>query len=127
MQPIRLTPAHKMMASAVLVAVVIVGGASVTAAAFAGRLDDVAKAGGSPTAEPGHGGSSRDGSKGVAPADADRRGVTGPQSSPEIDPDVFSKMLTDDPDQVSGYWTPGRMKSASPMPMPEVSVTIVPD
>ncbi|GAB3895085.1 hypothetical protein GCM10027612_47330 [Microbispora bryophytorum subsp. camponoti] len=68
MQPIRLTPAHKMMASAVLVGVVIVGGASVTAAAFAGRLDDVAKVGDAPAAKLGPAAGGQGSSVEVSPA-----------------------------------------------------------
>ncbi|WP_169984380.1 hypothetical protein [Microbispora sp. H10836] len=125
MQPIRLTPAHKMMASAVLVGVVIVGGASVTAAAFAGRLDDVAKVGDTPAAKLGPAGRGHEGSREILPADSGRGGFTGPRSTP--DPDVVSEALTDDPDGVAGYWTSERIEDADPMPMPEVSVTIIPD
>ncbi|MEU8197227.1 hypothetical protein AB0C10_25910 [Microbispora amethystogenes] len=102
MRPIRLTPAHKMMASAVLVSLVILGGASVTAAAFAARLDKVVqnapavKLGPAPTEDPGTG-----------------------------DSPVVSKDLTDDPEQVGGYWTPERLEDASPMPVPELSIDIV--
>lgn len=114
MRPIRLTPAHKMTASAVLVAVVIVGGASVTAAAFAGRLDDVAKVGDAPAVK-------------ILPADSGRDGFAGPRTTPGADPGVVSEALTNDPDEVAGYWTPERMEDARPMPMPEISVTIIPD
>ncbi|MFI7632138.1 hypothetical protein [Microbispora rosea] len=125
MQPIRLTPAHKMMASAVLVGVVIVGGASVTAAAFAGRLDDVAKVGDAPAAKLGPAGHGR--SVEVSP-DAPHQGdVTRARSTPEVDPDVVLKELTDDPDGVADYWTQERIQGANPMPMPQVSVSIIPD
>ncbi|GIH48377.1 hypothetical protein SAMN05421833_111194 [Microbispora rosea] len=125
MQPIRLTPAQKMMASAVLVGVVIVGGASVTAAAFAGRLDDVAKVGDAPAAKLGPASHGR--SVEVSP-DAPRQGdVTRARSTPEVDPDVVLKELTDDPDGVADYWTQERIQGANPMPMPQVSVSIVPD
>ncbi|MEN3539771.1 hypothetical protein AAH991_32005 [Microbispora sp. ZYX-F-249] len=127
MQPIRLTPAHKMMASAVLVGVVIVGGASVTAAAFSGRLDDVAKADDAPAAKLGPAGRGHEGSRDILPADSGRGGFTGSRSTPGADPDVVSEALTDDPDGVAGYWTNERMEDAGPMPVPEVSVTIIPD
>ncbi|MEV7802889.1 hypothetical protein AB0O28_08065 [Microbispora sp. NPDC088329] len=127
MQPIRLTPAHKMMASAVLVGVVIVGGASVTAAAFAGRLDDVAKVGDAPAAKFGPATGRHGGSVEVSPDDSGRDGLTGPRSTPEVDPDVVFKEFADDPDGVAGYWTPERIRGASPMPMPEVTVSIIPD
>ncbi|XVQ89868.1 hypothetical protein ACQP2K_21355 [Microbispora siamensis] len=124
MQPIRLTPAHKMMASAVLVGVVIVGGASVTAAAFAGRLDDVAKVGDAPAAKLGPATGGHGGSVEVSPDDSGRD-LTGARSTPEVgDPDVMSKVLTDDPDGVADYWTRERIKGADPMPVPEVSVII---
>ncbi|RGA05822.1 hypothetical protein DI270_006520 [Microbispora triticiradicis] len=100
MGPIRLTPAHKMMASAVLVSLVILGGASVTAAAFAARLDKVAQ--NAPAAK-------------LGPA---------PTEDPQ-DPSVVSRVLTDDPEQVGGYWTPERLEDASPMPVPELSINIV--
>ncbi|GLW25780.1 MULTISPECIES: hypothetical protein [Microbispora] len=100
MGPIRLTPAHKMMASAVLVSLVILGGASVTAAAFAARLDKV-----------------------VQNAPAAKLGPT-PTEDPQ-DPSVVSRVLTDDPEQVGGYWTPERLEDASPMPVPELSINIV--
>ncbi|GAB3131890.1 hypothetical protein [Microbispora hainanensis] len=125
MQPIRLTPAQKMMASAVLVGVVIVGGASVTAAAFAGRLDDVAKAGDAPAAKLGPGG--HRGTVEVSP-DAPAQGdLTRAQATPEVDPDVVLKELTDDPDGVADYWTQERIQGANPMPMPQVSISIIPD
>jgi len=125
MQPIRLTPAHKMMASAVLVGVVIVGGASVTAAAFAGRLDDVAKAGDAPAAKLGPGG--RGGTVEVSPDDPAQGDLTRARATPEVDPDVVLKELTDDPDGVADYWTQERIQGANPMPVPQVSVSIIPD
>lgn len=127
MQPIRLTPAHKMMASAVLVGVVIVGGASVTAAAFAGRLDDVAKVGDAPAAKFGPAANGHGGSVEVSPDDAGDGDRTGPRSTPEVDPDVVLKELTDDPDGVADYWTSERIQGANPMPVPQVSVSIIPD
>ncbi|WP_182902297.1 hypothetical protein [Microbispora sp. H10830] len=127
MQPIRFTPAHKMMASAVLVGVVIVGGASVTAAAFAGRLDDVAKVGDAPAAKLGPAAGGHGGSVEVSPDDPGDGDLTGPRSTPEADPDVVLKELTDDPDGVADYWTRDRMQDANPMPVPQVSVSIIPD
>ncbi|MEU6410545.1 hypothetical protein [Microbispora sp. NPDC046933] len=127
MQPIRLTPAHKTMASAVLVGVVIVGGASVTAAAFAGRLDDVAKVGDAPAAKLGPATGGHRGSIEVSPADPGHGGLTEPRSTPEVDPDVVFEDLVDDPDEVSDYWTRERIQDANPMPLPQVTVTAVPD
>lgn len=37
------------------------------------------------------------------------------------------KELTDDPDGVADYWTQERVRGANPMPMPQVSVSIIPD
>ncbi|GIH64677.1 MULTISPECIES: hypothetical protein [Microbispora] len=124
MQPIRLTPAQKTMASAVLVGVVIVGGASITAAAFAGRLDDVAKVGDAPAAKLGPATGGHGQSVEVSP-DASGRDLTGARSTPEADDSgVTSKVLTDDPDGVAEYWTRERTEGADPMPVPEVSVII---
>ncbi|MEU7887674.1 hypothetical protein AB0B54_19415 [Microbispora bryophytorum] len=127
MQPIRLTPAHKMMASAVLVGVVIVGGASVTAAAFAGRLDDVAKVGDAPAAKLGPAAGGHGSSVEVSPADPGHDDHTGPRSGSEVDPDVVLKELTDDPDGVADYWTDERIQGANPLPVPQVSVSIIPN
>ncbi|MBD3146376.1 hypothetical protein [Microbispora bryophytorum] len=127
MQPIRLTPAHKMMASAVLVGVVIVGGASVTAAAFAGRLDDVAKVGDAPAAKLGPAAGGQGSSVEVSPGDPGHDDPTGPRSGSEVDPDVVLKELTDDPDGVADYWTDERIQGANPLPVPQVSVSIIPN
>lgn len=113
MPPIRLTPAHRMLASAVLVGVVIVGGASVTAAAFAGRLDKDATVGDTPNTGR------------VTPADRGPTGVGGPAPSPGADPDVVSKEFGGDPGDTAGFWTDERVRDAEPMPIPEVSINVI--
>ncbi|GGO10448.1 hypothetical protein GCM10010116_21020 [Microbispora rosea subsp. aerata] len=112
MQPIRLTPAHKMMASAVLVGVVIVGGASVTAAAFAGRLDKAAKADDAP--------------REVTSVDFGRGEVAGPRAGAGAGPEVVPEDFAGDPDESTEYWTPERLQEAYPLEGPEVTV-VIPD
>ncbi|GAB3895081.1 hypothetical protein GCM10027612_47320 [Microbispora bryophytorum subsp. camponoti] len=37
------------------------------------------------------------------------------------------KELTDDPDGVADYWTDERIQGANPLPVPQVSVSIIPN
>ncbi|NUO98150.1 MAG: hypothetical protein HOW71_18885 [Nonomuraea sp.] len=93
---------RKMWASAAVVGVIVVGGASVAAAASAGKLDAVAR---------------------------ETRAVvekTEPSAQPEPTPDstdgiVVSKEVNPDPRKVIDYWTDNRMEDAEPMPMPEAT------
>ncbi|MEU1391611.1 MULTISPECIES: hypothetical protein [unclassified Nonomuraea] len=91
---------RKMWASAAVVGVIVVGGASVAAAASAGKLDAVARETRavveqtSPTGRP-------------VPSPGDTEGV------------VVSTEVNPDPREVIDYWTDKRMEEAEPMPMPE--------
>ncbi|MEV0597345.1 hypothetical protein [Nonomuraea cavernae] len=104
-----MNPSRRMLASAAVVGVIVVGGVSIAAAASAGRLQQVGeetevvveKA--SPSGEP----------------MSDQ--MTELTSSPEPSDDVVvSKEINPDPDAVDDYWTEHRMEDAEPMPMPEV-------
>ncbi|TYB70930.1 hypothetical protein FXF51_00345 [Nonomuraea sp. PA05] len=87
---------RKMWASAVVVGVIVVGGASVAAAASAGKLDQVAR--------------------------ETRAVVEKAPPSGEPTPDiVVSTEVNPDPREVIEYWTDQRMEGAEPMPMPEVT------
>ncbi|TDC88618.1 hypothetical protein E1292_45470 [Nonomuraea deserti] len=98
---------RKMWASAAVVGVIVVGGASIAAAASAGKLSQV---------------------------DEETRAVVeqaSPSSRPETStPDptgedvVVSREVNPDPRQVIEYWTGERMEDADPMPMPEVSIEV---
>ncbi|NBE96035.1 hypothetical protein E1267_41610 [Nonomuraea longispora] len=98
---------RKMWASAAVVGVIVVGGASIAAAASAGKLEQrgeetravVEKA--SPSSHP----------------EASTPGPTG-------DDVVVSREVNPDPGQVIEYWTGERMEDADPMPMPEVSIEV---
>lgn len=107
---------RKMWASAAVVGVILVGGASVAAAASAGRLEKA----------------------GLERADRETRAVVEKEPSaqpPSVQTDqlseltaspapsdgtVVSKELNPDPQKVIEYWTDKRMEDAQPMPMPEV-------
>jgi len=85
---------RKMWASAAAVGVILVGGASVAAAASAGRLDQVRE------------------TRAVV-----ERATPAPGPSEDV---VVSKEVNPDPDKVIDYWTEERLTDAQPMPMPEV-------
>jgi hypothetical protein len=113
---------RKMWASAAVVGVILVGGASVAAAASAGRLERVDKETRAvveeePFSQPS---SSTQNSADEIPADR----IAGLTASPEpSDGTVVSKELNPDPEKVIEYWTDKRMEDAQPMPMPEVTLT----
>ena len=109
---------RKMWASALVVGVILAGGASVAAAASAGRLEkaDLQKVGEETRAvvqqEP-----STPTSADQLPADRVAELTASPEPS---DGTVVSKELNPDPQKVIEYWTDKRMEDAQPMPMPEV-------
>ncbi|MFI7465607.1 hypothetical protein [Nonomuraea sp. NPDC049646] len=103
---------RKMWASAAVVGAIVVGGASVAAAASAGKLDAVARetrAVVDQTAEQ------------AADQAAEQASPTGrPVPSPgDTDGVVVSTEVNPDPREVIDYWTDKRMEEAEPMPMPE--------
>ncbi|MEQ4722633.1 hypothetical protein [Nonomuraea sp. B19D2] len=88
---------RKMWASAAVVGVIVAGGASIAAAASAGKLDQVAK---------------------------ETRAVVekaSPSPTTSDDDVVVSHDVNPDPSTVIDYWTDQRMQDAQPMPMPEVT------
>ncbi|MFI6503021.1 hypothetical protein [Nonomuraea typhae] len=90
---------RKMWASAAAVGVILVGGATVAAAASAGRVEQAR-----------------------AETQAKIR-ESAPKPTPTpTDGFVVSKEINPDPGKVLDYWTEQRMESAEPMPMPEVEV-----
>ncbi|UBU17761.1 hypothetical protein [Nonomuraea gerenzanensis] len=92
---------RKMWASAAVVGVIVAGGASVAAAASAGKLDQVAR---------------------ETRAVVEKASPSG-QPAPETTDDgvVVSTEVNPDPREVIEYWSDERMEDAEPMPMPEVS------
>ncbi|MGW2220390.1 hypothetical protein ACWCSD_35855 [Nonomuraea sp. NPDC001684] len=103
---------RKMWASAAVVGVIVVGGASVAAAASAGKLDAVARE-----------------TRAVVDQRADQKAdrsaeQTSPTGRPVPSPGdtegvVVSTEINPDPREVIDYWTDKRMEEAEPMPMPE--------
>ncbi|NJP92318.1 hypothetical protein HCN51_23090 [Nonomuraea sp. FMUSA5-5] len=96
---------RKMWASAAVVGVIVVGGASVAAAASAGKLDQVAR---------------------ETRAVVEKASPSGEQQAPapkstSDDGLVVSTEVNPDPREVIDYWTDERMEDAEPMPMPEVT------
>jgi hypothetical protein len=98
---------RKMWASAAVVGVIVAGGASVAAAASAGKLDQVA----------------RETRAVVEKAPASDQPAEQLVPVPETTDDgiVVSTEINPDPREVLEYWTDERMEGAEPMPMPEVS------
>ncbi|MFD1537169.1 hypothetical protein [Nonomuraea guangzhouensis] len=110
---------RKMWASAAVVGVIVVGGASVAAAASAGRLEQVAKETRAVVEkEPSSLPPAAPTSAGEIPADRVAELTASPEPS---DGTVVSKELNPDPQKVIEYWTDKRMEDAQPMPMPEVT------
>ncbi|MEZ0070728.1 hypothetical protein [Planotetraspora sp. GP83] len=108
-------PTRRMLISTGVVGAVLVGGVSVAATASAGRLQQATMM---TEQGPGHGQ--------VTPAPPGPVEITGnPTQSPGYDPGVVSKEINEDPDEVADYWTPEKMEGAEPMPMPQVSISIV--
>ena len=114
---------RKMWASAAVVGVIVVGGASVAAAASAGRLEQVAKETRAvvekdPSSQP----PSEPTSANEIPAErlAELTASPEPSDGPS-DGTVVSKELNPDPQKVLEYWTDKRMEDAQPMPMPEAT------
>ncbi|MFI9591484.1 hypothetical protein [Nonomuraea sp. NPDC052265] len=93
---------RKMWTSAAVVGVIVVGGASVAAAASAGKLDAVA----------------RETRAVVEQSSPTGRPVPAPDSTEGI---VISTEVNPDPREVIDYWTDKRMEEAEPMPMPEAT------
>jgi hypothetical protein len=110
---------RKMWASVVVVGVIIAGGASVAAAASAGKLEQVGRETravvekASPSSQPPE-----------QPARSPETSDDSPTDGRDGGPDggiVVSTEVNPDPGAVIEYWTDKRMEDAQPMPMPEVS------
>ncbi|MGW0810393.1 hypothetical protein [Nonomuraea sp. NPDC002799] len=94
---------RKMWASAAIVGVIVVAGASIAAAASAGRLDQAGEE-----------------TRAVVEKDVPSSGPSDRQT-PADDDIVVSREVNPDPGKVLDYWTDQRMEDAQPMPMPGVS------
>ncbi|MEV4305436.1 hypothetical protein [Nonomuraea sp. NPDC049624] len=103
---------RKMWASAAVVGVIVVGGASVAAAASAGKLDAVARETRAVV--------DQQVDQAADPA-AEQTSPTGRPAPSPGDPEgvVVSTEVNPDPREVIDYWTDKRMEEAEPMPMPE--------
>ncbi|WP_155350804.1 hypothetical protein [Acrocarpospora pleiomorpha] len=103
-----LIPTPKMLISAGVVGAILVGGVAVAHTASAGRLNEESLR-----------------LKEVTRATpAPDSGVV---SEPETDPNVVSRLMPGDPGEISEYWTKERLEDAQPMPIPEVSISILPN
>ncbi|MCT9930317.1 hypothetical protein N5079_08775 [Planotetraspora sp. A-T 1434] len=108
-------PTRRMLISTGVVGAVLVGGVSVAATASAGLLQKATM-----MTQQG----SRHGQ--VTPASPGPVEITGtPTEVPGYDPSVVSKEINQDPDEVADYWTTEKMEGAEPMPMPQVSISII--
>jgi hypothetical protein len=112
-------PDRRTLISTGVVGAVLIGGVSVTATAFAGRLAEGSKVsqGGS-----GHGSSH------VSPTDSTPprpEESVGPIPAPSEDSSVVSSEIGRDPGDVTGSWPKDRMQNAEPVPIPQVSISII--
>ncbi|GIH80494.1 hypothetical protein [Planobispora longispora] len=107
---------RKMWASAGIVAAIIVGGVSVSAAASAGRLEKDGEP--VPAVEPNEP-AARDQTPPAAPPS--------PEETPTTEDFVVSKDVNPDPEDVTRYWTDNRMGRAEPMPLPEGPTNVTED
>jgi hypothetical protein len=105
-----LIPTPRTLISAGVVGMILVGGVAVAHTASAGRLNESFQLKEVTRATP-------------AP---DPEAVTEPEQGTP-DPNVVSRHLSVDPGEVSEYWTKERLEDAQPMPIPEVSISILPD
>ncbi|MEV0166782.1 hypothetical protein ACGFJC_05975 [Nonomuraea fuscirosea] len=99
---------RKLWASAAVVGVIVAGGASVAAAASAGKLDQVARETRAVVEK--------------APSGEPQELLEGPDETPApatTDGFIVSREINPDPEKVLEYWTDQRMEDAEPMPMPE--------
>lgn len=94
-------PTRKMWVSAGVVGVIVVGGASVAAAASAGRIEKAAQ---------------------ETKAVVEQQPAAEPSPTPTTPDFVVSHEVNSDPQKVAEYWTDDRMEQAEPMPMPEVVI-----
>lgn len=95
---------RKMWASAAVVGVIVVGGATVAAAASAGRLDQVAR-------------------ETRAVVEQPRSAENAADKSPGPDDGiVVSTEVNPRPGEVLEYWDDERLAEAQPMPIPEITV-----
>ncbi|GII03394.1 hypothetical protein [Planobispora takensis] len=104
-----MNPTRKLWVSAGVVAVVLIGGVSVSAAASAGGLERAGKP--TPATEPNLPASEET----PPPAPSTAPGKTSPPEDY-----VVSREVNPDPESVTRYWTEHRMEGAEPMPMPQV-------
>ncbi|MGP3931883.1 hypothetical protein [Nonomuraea sp. KM88] len=106
---------RKMWASVAVVGVIVVGGASIAAAASAGKLSQVGE-------------ETRAVVEQASPSGGPETSTSDPSGDPSGDPTgddvVVSREVNPDPGQVIEYWTGERMEDADPMPMPEVSIEV---
>lgn len=105
-------PARRMLVSAGVVGVVLIGGITVTAAASAHRLREAATQ--MTVLHP----------QRVEPSGGETTGPVNEHPAGQAGPDVVSKEFDVDPDQVSDYWTTERLRDATPMPGPQVSIIV---
>ncbi|GIH24173.1 hypothetical protein Aph01nite_24830 [Acrocarpospora phusangensis] len=99
-----LFPTPRMLISAGVVGVILVGGVAVAQTAAGGRLQEPLQLKEVTRATP-------------APV----------ETSEEPEPYVVSTHLPGNPAEITEYWTKERLEDAQPMPIPEVSISIKPN
>ncbi|WP_061289810.1 hypothetical protein [Herbidospora cretacea] len=97
-------PTPKMLISAGIVGVIVVGGLSVAAAAADGRLEFEQQ-------------------RLLKTVEGEKTATPAPEPEP-VPSNVVVRELESDPEEVGGYWTPENLERAEPMEIPRVEVTL---
>ncbi|MCC5580074.1 hypothetical protein IMZ11_31065 [Microtetraspora sp. AC03309] len=113
-------PDRRMLISAGVVTAIVVGGVSVATTASAGRLEQAVKV--RTVKEPAKGRATPSASP-VAPADDQT--IEPEELIENIAPYVVENHLSIDPGATGDYWTTERLQGADPMPMPQVSISVI--
>ncbi|WP_433212097.1 hypothetical protein [Microtetraspora malaysiensis] len=118
-------PDRRMLISAGVVTAIVVGGVSVATTASAGRLEQAVK-------EQADQARAKEAQKKTAPAPtrqpvapAVEETTTLPEELVDVLPDVVERHLSVDPGATADHWTTERFQGAEPMPMPQVSISVV--
>ncbi|WP_066369856.1 hypothetical protein [Herbidospora mongoliensis] len=96
-------PTPKMLISAGIVGVIVVGGLTVAGAAADGRLEIEQQR---------------------LLKTVEGKGVSATPTPEPVPSNVVVRELETDPEAVSEYWTPENLEQAEPMPIPRVEVTL---
>ncbi|GLX01846.1 hypothetical protein [Microtetraspora sp. NBRC 16547] len=116
-------PDRRMLVSAGVVTAIVVGGVSVATTASAGRLEQATKEQAKEQVKDSTAKAKPSPSRSAA-APADERTIL-PEMLEDIAPYVVENPFSDDPGTTRDYWTIERLQGAEPMPMPQVSISII--